>query len=44
MINYMIPKGFLCCGKHVGIKKRKLDLGVVYSEKLCSAAAVFYKK
>lgn len=43
MTDYIIPKGFLCCGKHVGIKKRKLDLGVVFSERICNAAAVFTK-
>ncbi|URZ08071.1 bifunctional glutamate N-acetyltransferase/amino-acid acetyltransferase ArgJ [Clostridium felsineum] len=43
MTEYLIPKGFLCCGKHVGIKKRKLDLGVVYSKRMCNAAAVFTK-
>ncbi|PJI08984.1 MULTISPECIES: bifunctional glutamate N-acetyltransferase/amino-acid acetyltransferase ArgJ [Clostridium] len=43
MTDYIIPEGFSCCGKHVGIKKRKLDLGVVFSQRMCNAAAVFTK-
>ncbi|MEK7594203.1 MAG: bifunctional glutamate N-acetyltransferase/amino-acid acetyltransferase ArgJ [Patescibacteria group bacterium] len=35
--------GFLYLGKHVGIKRQKKDLGILYCEKVCSAAAVYTK-
>ncbi|MGL5823107.1 MAG: bifunctional glutamate N-acetyltransferase/amino-acid acetyltransferase ArgJ [Sarcina sp.] len=37
------PKGFLASGIHCGIKKRKekLDLALIYSEKVCNAAGVY---
>lgn len=38
------PRGFFCSGVHCDIKEKKdgkLDLGVVYSKKPCSAAGVF---
>ncbi|WP_031516783.1 bifunctional glutamate N-acetyltransferase/amino-acid acetyltransferase ArgJ [Desulfofalx alkaliphila] len=33
--------GFKAGGVHAGIKKDKLDLAMIYNEKLCSAAGVF---
>lgn len=38
-----IPKGFKFLGEHVGIKRKRKDLGVIYSEKVCNGAAVFTK-
>lgn len=35
------PKGFHACGINIGIKDDTLDFGVVYSEVVCKAAAVF---
>ena len=38
------PRGFFCSGVHCDVKEKKdgkLDLGVVYSKKPCSAAGVF---
>lgn len=35
------PKGFLAAGEHVGIKKIKKDLGIIYSEKPAVCSAVF---
>ncbi len=39
------PKGFLASGIHCGIKKNnpKRDLALIYSEKICSGAAVYTK-
>lgn len=37
------PKGFKAAGKHVGIKKYKKDLGIIYSEKPAVCSAVFTK-
>lgn len=39
------PLGFLASGIHCGLKKRKekLDLALIYSEKLCNGAAVYTK-
>lgn len=39
------PLGFLASGIHCGLKKRKekLDLALIYSEKLCNSAAVYTK-
>lgn len=34
-------KGFKCWGAHIGIKSKRRDLAIIYSEKECSAAAVF---
>ena len=34
-------KGFLAAGVHCGIKKKKKDLSLLYSENICTAAAVF---
>lgn len=39
----LMPKGFHFLGKNVGIKHKNLDLGIAYSEKLCSSSAVFTK-
>jgi glutamate N-acetyltransferase/amino-acid N-acetyltransferase len=33
--------GFMASGIHAGLKKEKLDLAMIYNEKLCSAAGVF---
>lgn len=35
------PKGFLATGNHVGIKKAKKDLAIIFSEVPANAAAVF---
>ncbi|HEX5455810.1 MAG TPA: bifunctional glutamate N-acetyltransferase/amino-acid acetyltransferase ArgJ [Candidatus Saccharimonadales bacterium] len=35
--------GFTNLGKYIGIKKEGKDLGILYSEKICSAAAVYTK-
>ena len=38
------PRGFFCSGVHCDVKEKKdgkLDLGIVYSKKPCSAAGVF---
>lgn len=35
------PMGFLAAGEHVGIKKIKKDLGIIYSEKPAVCSAVF---
>jgi len=37
------PKGFMAAGEHVGIKKFKKDLGIIYSEKPALCSAVFTK-
>ncbi|MBI5392843.1 bifunctional glutamate N-acetyltransferase/amino-acid acetyltransferase ArgJ [Candidatus Woesearchaeota archaeon] len=39
----MIPKGFKFAGCEAGIKKKGKDIGLIYSEKECAAAAVFTK-
>ncbi len=43
IVNTVIPEGFHFLGKHVSIKPSELDLGVAYSEKVCTCAAVFTK-
>lgn len=35
------PEGFQASGIHAGFKKSKKDLGLIYSEKECNAAAVY---
>ena len=35
------PKGFLATGAHVGVKKSKKDLAIIYSEKPALCSAVF---
>ena len=38
------PQGFFCSGVHCdvkGVRNGKLDLGIIYSKKPCSAAGVF---
>ena len=42
-MNNDIPKGFQFLGKHVGIKKAKKDLGIIFSETKCTSAAMFTK-
>ena len=37
------PKGFKAAGEHIGIKKSKKDLAVIYSEKPALCSAVFTK-
>ena len=37
------PKGFMAAGEHVGIKKFKKDLAIIYSEKPALCSAVFTK-
>ena len=34
-------RGFLAAGIHCGLKKHKKDLSLIYSENICTAAAVF---
>jgi len=36
-----IPKGFKFAGLHCGIKRKRKDLGIIYSEKPCIATGVF---
>src|SRR6056297_2296154 len=36
-------RGFKCWGAHMGIKSKRRDLALIYSEKPASAAAVFTK-
>lgn len=36
-------KGFSAVGRAIGIKKEKLDFGVIYSDKICNTAAVYTK-
>jgi len=38
-----VPKGFLFSGIHCGIKRKKLDLGLIYSKNPSKAAGVFTK-
>ena len=41
--NITAADGFTALGKCIGIKKGKKDFAVIYSDKLCSAAAVYTK-
>ncbi len=42
--NHHLPKGFEALGKSIGVKKSgKPDFAVIYSDKLCNAAAVYTK-
>ncbi len=36
-----LPQGFLLSGMHCGIKRKKLDLGLIYVKDYCQASAVF---
>ncbi|MCK4912160.1 MAG: bifunctional glutamate N-acetyltransferase/amino-acid acetyltransferase ArgJ [Candidatus Omnitrophica bacterium] len=36
-----IPKGFLLSGIHCGIKKKKLDLGLIYAQEPCKVIGLF---
>ena len=38
-----VPKGFLATGAHIGVKKVKKDLAIIYSEKPALCSAVFTK-
>lgn len=40
-MKYLIPEGFKFSGVHCGIKRKKKDLGIIYSTAPCNAAAVF---
>ena len=35
------PKGFLLSGTHCGIKRKRLDLGLIYAEEPCKVVGVF---
>jgi len=35
------PKGFKAAGVHAGIKKKKLDLGLIVADEACAVAAVY---
>ena len=37
----MLPKGFLLSGIHCGIKRKRLDLGLIYAEEPCKVVGVF---
>jgi glutamate N-acetyltransferase/amino-acid N-acetyltransferase len=41
MIKHKLPKGFLANGIYCGVKKKRKDLSLICSEKLCKVAAVF---
>ncbi|MBF0252353.1 MAG: bifunctional glutamate N-acetyltransferase/amino-acid acetyltransferase ArgJ [Candidatus Omnitrophica bacterium] len=41
IINMVLPKGFKAAGIHCGLKKKRKDLAVFYSDKLCNVAAAF---
>ncbi|WP_312497694.1 bifunctional glutamate N-acetyltransferase/amino-acid acetyltransferase ArgJ [Enterococcus sp.] len=43
MEKYCIPDGFSFYGKNTGIKKTNKDLGIVISDDICTAAAMFTK-
>ncbi len=36
-----LPKGFLLSGIHCGIKKKKLDLGLIYAQEFCRVTGTF---
>ena len=36
-------RGFTAVGKHIGIKKERPDFAVIFSDRVCSAAAVYTK-
>jgi len=36
-----LPKGFLLSGTHCGIKRKKLDLGLIYAQEPCKVVGVF---
>ena len=40
---HVLPKGFLANGIHCGIKKKRKDLSLFYSQKKCKVAALFTK-
>ena len=37
----MLPKGFLLSGIHCGIKRKRLDLGLIYAQESCKAIGLF---
>ena len=41
--NITAVKGIKALGKHIGIKAKKKDFAVIYSDKLCDASAVYTK-
>jgi len=36
-----LPKGFLLSGIHCGIKRKRLDLGLIYSQEFCKVVGTF---
>ena len=36
-----LPKGFLLSGTHCGIKRKKLDLGLIYAQEPCKVVGLF---
>ncbi len=36
-----LPKGFLVSGVHCGIKRKRLDLGLIYAQELCGVVGIF---
>ncbi len=43
MKKQILPKGFLAAGIHCGMKKKRKDLALLYSEEECKVAALFTK-
>ena len=42
-MEHNIPKGFKFAGVHCGIKRKRKDIGIIYSDSPCNAAGVFTK-
>jgi len=40
-MNYPVPKAFKFSGVHCGIKRKRRDLALIYSERSCAATGVF---
>ena len=40
-MKHKLPKGFKASGIHCGLKKKRKDLALIVSDRLCSAAALF---
>ncbi|MCK5451695.1 MAG: bifunctional glutamate N-acetyltransferase/amino-acid acetyltransferase ArgJ [Candidatus Omnitrophica bacterium] len=43
MKKFKLPKGFFANGIHCGVKRKRKDLVLLYSEKACKIAAIFTK-
>ncbi|MBD3426324.1 MAG: bifunctional glutamate N-acetyltransferase/amino-acid acetyltransferase ArgJ [Candidatus Omnitrophica bacterium] len=41
MAEHKLPKGFLANGINCGVKRKRKDLALIYSEQMCRVAAVF---